>query len=460
MGALRRFVPGTIAGQITGLVVAAVLLGLILASGVFLYLISQEQAGGNRDILVAIRAAHIAAVTREALSATSQERMSLILRRPHPGSVEVRLVSTDGLAPWEKSGPDTRFIDAVAESLHDNWGFEPLRRVSQSHDENSIFLDVGGHRALQFEASSYSGLHNLVFVQTIGALAIITLSILFLSVYAVRWIVSPLSSIASAARDFGRAAGADEDDLGVGGPREIEEVAQALNDMRRRVRALVNERTQMLVAISHDLRTPLTRLRLRAERVRDEPLRAAMMQDIGKVGDMLTETLAYVREGSQREQPSLSDLPSLLETIAAEFSDVGHKVCYRGPDRLAFAGRAQAIGRAVTNVVENGTKFGSHVEIALRSLGHGMVEIQVDDDGPGISPALLGRVFEPFFKGDSARSVEGRGGFGLGLSIARDIVERHGGAIELVNREPHGVSVRTTFKPLQLLPAWEATSAA
>ena len=111
--------------------------------------------------------------------------------------------------------------------------------------------------------------------------------------------------------------------------------------MRRRVRALVNERTQMLVAISHDLRTPLTRLRLRAERVRDEPLRAAMLQDIGKVGEMLTETLAYIREGGQREQPSLTDLPSLLETIAAEFSDVGHKVSYRGPDRLAFAGRAQ-----------------------------------------------------------------------------------------------------------------------
>lgn len=459
MGALRRFTPGTIAGQITGLVVVAVLLGVVLASGVLLYLISQEQVGGNRDILVAVRAAHIAAVAREAQSANSQERMSLILRRPHPGSVDVGLVSAEGLAPWIKPAPDSRFIDAVAESLRDNWGFEPLRRVSQSDDENSIFLDVGGHKALQFEASPHGGLHNLLFVQTIGALAIITLSILFLSVYAVRWIVSPLSSIASAARDFGR-AGADEGELGVGGPREIEEAAQALNDMRRRVRALVNERTQMLVAISHDLRTPLTCLRLRAERVRDEPLRAAMLQDIGKVGEMLTETLAYVREGGQREQPSLTDLPSLLETIAAEFSDVGHKVSYRGPDRLAFAGRAQAIGRAVTNVVENGTKFGSQVEIALRSLDHGVVEIQVDDDGPGISSALLGRVFEPFFKGDSARSVEGRGGFGLGLSIARDIVERHGGVIELVNRAPHGLSVRTTFKPLQLMPAWETTSAA
>ncbi len=153
-------------------------------------------------------------------------------------------------------------------------------------------------------------------------------------------------------------------------------------------------------------------------------------------------------------------MPSLLETIAAQFSDVGEKVAYGGPERLAFAGRAQAIGRAVTNVVENGTKFGSCVDISLRTLDHGAVEIQVDDDGPGISPALLGRVFEPFFKGDSARSLEGRGGFGLGLAIARDIVERHGGAIALVNREPHGLSVRMTFKPLPLMQVWEAASAA
>ena len=312
---------------------------------------------------------------------------------------------------------------------------------------------------MRFEISPHGGLHNLLFVQTICALAIITSSIVFLSIYAVRWIISPLSSIASAARSFGRAGG-DETELSVDGPREIEQAAQALNDMRKRVRALVNERTQMLVAISHDLRTPLTRLRLRVERLNDGPPRAAMLQDIVTISEMLGETLAYVRQGAQREEASLIDLPSLLETIAAQFADIGHEVSYSGPDRLAFAGRAQAIGRAVANVVENATKFGSRAVIILRALDDGAVETEIFDDGPGIAPGLLDRVFEPFFKGDSARSIEGRTGFGLGLSIARDIADRHGGDIALVNREPHGLSVRMTFKPLQLKQVWGVTSAA
>ncbi len=168
------------------------------------------------------------------------------------------------------------------------------------------------------------------------------------------------------------------------GPREIGEAASALNDMRKRVRALVRERTLMLTAISHDLRTPLTRLRLRTERVTDEPVRAAMLQDILLISEMVGETLAYVRASDQPEPAALTDLPSLLETIAAQFLDIGHSVSYRGPDRLTFAGRAQGIARAVTNVVENGTKYGTSVEITLSSLADGAVEIEVDDDGPGI----------------------------------------------------------------------------
>ena len=211
---------------------------------------------------------------------------------------------------------------------------------------------------MRFGLAPHGFLHNVLFVQAIGALAIITLSILFLSGYAVRWITSPLSSIASAARAFGRSED-DEPDLSLVGPREIREAAAALNDMRKRVRALVRERTLMLTAISHDLRTPLTRLRLRTERVTEEPVRAAMMQDILLISDMVGETLAYVRASDRPEPAALTDLPSLLETIAAQFLDVGHAVSYRGPDRLTFAGRAQGIGRAVTNVVENGTKYGT-----------------------------------------------------------------------------------------------------
>lgn len=459
MSVVRRLIPGTIAGQITGLVIVAVLLGVGLASAVLLYMIDQGQTGANREIFTAVRAARIAAIAKEAAAANSKEQLSLALRRSHSNSIEATLVPAAGLAAPDEVAPASAFVAALEANLRDNWGLEPLRRASQPGDENAVFLKVDDHNALRFEISAHGGLHNLFLVQTIGALAIIGSSILFLSIYAVRWIISPLSSIASAARSFGRAGG-DEAELRVDGPREIEQAAQAMNDMRKRVRTLVNERTQMLAAISHDLRTPLTWLRLRVERLKDDPPRAAMLQDIATISEMLGETLAFVREGNCREEASLIDLPSLLETIAAQFVDIGHEVSYRGPNCLAFVGRARAIGRAVANVVDNATKFGSRADIILRALGGGAVEIEIIDDGPGIAPELLDRVFEPFFKGDSARSIGGRTGFGLGLSIARDIVERHGGAIELVSRELAGLSVRMTFKPLQLIQVWEATSAA
>jgi hypothetical protein len=138
------------------------------------------------------------------------------------------------------------------------------------------------------------------------------------------------------------------------------QAAQALNEMRKRVRTPVDERTQMLIAISHDLRTPLTQLRLRIERLNHDLPGAAALQDIRTVDAMLGETPVYLREGSQPEEGSLVDLPSLLETISTSFADVGYEVAYRGPDHLTFAGRAQAIAR---NVVE---QRGGSIELVNR----------------------------------------------------------------------------------------------
>ncbi len=441
-------IPRSIAGQITGLLCLAVLLGVGFASAILLYLVNQGRDEVDRQIFATVQAARIAAITRQAQAAASADDLNALLERLKADRMEVSLVPLEGLrpaagAPAVASG---RILN-VEESLARDWTLTPLTGEPGGKDDRAIFLALNGRQALRFGVGPHGFLHNVLFVQAIGALAIITLSILFLSAYAVRWITFPLSSIASAARAFGRSEDT-EPDLVISGPREIREAASALNDMRKRVRALVRERTLMLTAISHDLRTPLTRLRLRTERVSEEPVRAAMMQDIVLISDMVGETLAYIRASDQPEAAALTDLPSLLETIAAQFLDIGHSVSYGGPDRLTFAGRVQGIGRAVTNVVENGTKYGTHVEIRLRALEDGAVEIGVSDDGPGVAPALLDQVLEPFFKGDAARSQDGRVGFGLGLSIARHIAEKHGGAIRLSNREPHGLSVSLTFRPL------------
>jgi signal transduction histidine kinase len=282
-----------------------------------------------------------------------------------------------------------------------------------------------------------------VLTQTLCTLAVITFIILFVSTYAVRWITAPLTSIASAARAFGRPGG-EAVEIDEHGPLEIAQAARALNDMRRRVRSLVDERTRMLVAVSHDLRTPLTRLRLRIERLPDGHPRTTMLEEIAIVNEMLTETLAYMREAGRAETPAQTDLPSLLQTIAAQFSDAGHDVAYAGPDRLVLACRPHALTRAVNNLVDNAAKFGSRVEVAVEA-GPDRVEIEVRDDGPGIPDDRLSRVFEPFYKVDDARGQSSPAGFGLGLSIVREIVTGHGGAVELCNRAPHGVVARITL---------------
>jgi signal transduction histidine kinase len=453
MRPLRRFAPRTITAQIASLVVVAVLLGVGLASAVLFYFFYTGQGGSSPEIGASVRAARIAAIVREAEEAQSPAALEQTLKaaRSRGGDVEEVPIARLVAAPVRASHRPA-LAKLVKATLADTWGIVPLAEAPPSGEGDSIVVKISDDNALVFAVGAHSPLHNFVLVQTTFALAIIVLIILFLSLYAVRWITSPLSSIAAAARSFGHSS--EEGALSAQGPREIAQVAEALNDMRKRVRSLVDERTQMLAAISHDLRTPLTRLRLRTERLSDVNVRDSMLQDIATINDMLGETLAYLRDGGQQEPVQLIDLPSLLQTICAQFSDFGHDVSYQGPDRFAFACRAHALNRAVTNVVDNAVKHGAVVAVALRIVSATAVEIEVSDDGPGIPAALRDKVFEPFFKGDSARPSSGRGGFGLGLSIARDIVRRHGGKIELINDAPRGQVVRLSIAGQPGAKAW------
>jgi signal transduction histidine kinase len=441
MNFLRRFAPQTITAQITSLVIIAVLLGVGLASAVLFYLFYTGQAGPSAEIIATARAARIAAIVKKAEESQSPTELARMLDMERSPSVDVEQVPMARLASMPSSSahnPD--FVSSIKTKLEETWGIVPLSNAKPDWND-SIVIKISDDSALVFEASSRVPLHNLVLIQTTCALAIITFIILFLSFYAVRRITAPLLSIAAAARSFGHFStegGAPSEE----GPREITQVAEALKDMRKRVRSLVDERTHMLEAISHDLRTPLTRLRLRVERLNDANVRDNMLCDIAIINDMLGETLAYLRDGCRTEPAQLVDLPSLLQTICSQFTDVGHHVSYVGPVRYAFACRARALTRAVMNVVDNGTKHGAVVTVALQVRNDKAAQIEVSDDGPGIPIPLREKVFEPFFKADSARRCSGRGGFGLGLSIARDIVRRQGGEIKLLDHAPQGLTVR------------------
>jgi len=434
----RRILPATIAGQLTSVLVAAVLLGVCIASAVMFYLLYSGGVGPSRAALVEGRAARIAAVVSGVREAKSEAEA--VAFTTHTDLYPVRVSWSAPPATTAAKTRENTLVGEVEEDLEQNWRMQGLLHFHEGPDANAIYVRLDDGRTLRFAVAPFSSVGSLVVGQTLFTLGVITALIVAVSVYAVRWVTAPLLSIASAARAFGR-PGVNAADLAETGPIEIAQAARALNEMRARVRALVDERTRMLAAVSHDLRTPLTRLRLRIDRLAENPAKADMLGEIAVIDEMLTETMAYMREVGQSEAAAPTDLPSLLQTICAQFSDTGHDVAYRGPDRLAFVCRPHALTRAVTNLVDNAVKFGAHVEVSVEG-GGGGVCVEVSDDGPGVAPDLMGQVLEPFFKGDDARGQAQGGGFGLGLSIVREIAERHGGAVELVNRTPHGLAAR------------------
>ena len=440
--ALARWLPKTIAGQLTSVLVAAVLFGVLLASGMMVYLLSSGGVGPSRETLVQVRGARIAAVVNGVQHAASPAEAMALVKHANVDPVRVSWAAPPASGKPARPGP--KLVADVEEDLRRSWRIEPLAHARAGPDGNAIYVKLDDGRALRFGVQPFAGVGSLVVGQTRMTVVVITTLILAVSAYAVRWVTAPLSSIASAARAFGR-PGVQGDDLPETGPAEIVQAARALNEMRARVRALVDERTRMLAAVSHDLRTPLTRLRLRIDRLADNAAKSEMLGEIAAINEMLTETLAYMREVGQSEAASCADLPSLVQTICAQFSDIGHDVAYRGPDRLAFVCRPHALTRAVSNLVDNAVKFGTHVEVVVEG-DEKAVRVEVRDDGPGVAPHIMDRVFEPYFKGDDSRGQAPGGGFGLGLSIVREIAERHGGAVELANLAPQGLAARLSLR--------------
>ncbi len=260
-----------------------------------------------------------------------------------------------------------------------------------------------------------------------------------LGLWAARALTAPLSSFAKAAESFslnGAAAPLPER-----GPEEIRSVAKALNRMRERITALIDDRTKMLAAISHDLRTPITRMRLRSEFIEDNSQRSRMLHDLDQMRSMLESVLSFLRNDRKLEAMTLVDVASTLQLVTDQFADMGHKIAYDGPQHAMAMVRPDDLHRSVTNLTENAVRFGAEVTIRL-SLASDTMTIDVEDDGPGISDERKDVMLEPFVRGDNARNMDDVTGFGLGLSIARTIALAHGGELSLHDRRPHGLIVR------------------
>src|SRR6266702_2392989 len=272
------------------------------------------------------------------------------------------------------------------------------------------------------------------------------ISVAMLGLWAAYALAAPLSSFAKAAENFSLDGAADP--LPERGPEEIRSVARALNRMHERIARLMSDRTRMLAAISHDLRTPITRLRLRAEFIEDEGNRKRMLIDLDQMRSMLESVLSLLRNDRKVEAVTLVDIASTLQLVADQFGDMGHIVHYDGPLSATAVARPDDLHRGITNLVENAVRFGAEVTLRLDVAGPKLI-IDVEDDGPGISDARKQDMLEPFVRGDDARTMDDSTGFGLGLSIAHAIALAHGGELSLHDREPHGLIVRMQ------LPVWQ-----
>ncbi len=270
---------------------------------------------------------------------------------------------------------------------------------------------------------------------------VLTVAIVLVSFFAVRWITRPLSTLAQAADELGHDI--HRPPLPERGPQEVRRAASAFNTMQARLRDHMYERTRILTAVSHDLRTPITRLRLRAELLADDAVKAKFVRDLQDMENMTNATLAFLRGMEDQEPPQSVDLTALLESLVSDHRDTGYDVSLQGSLPRPLRLRPQALRRCLDNLVVNAVRYGQRAVITLESAGAAAV-IKVRDFGRGIPEPELDKVFEPYYRLDSARNLES-GGVGLGLSIARNIAELHGGTLILRNHSEGGLEAVLTL---------------
>lgn len=244
-----------------------------------------------------------------------------------------------------------------------------------------------------------------------------------------RMATRPLEQLATAATELG--GDINRPPLVERGPAEVRDAAAAFNAMQARIRRYIEERTEMLAAIAHDLQTPLTRLRLRLEKVNDAELRDKLVDDLASMQIMVREGLDLATSIDAGGLMQRVDVDSLLSSVCADAVDAGHDVTLVGQTRVSIPAIPGALQRCLNNLIDNAVKYGGYARVTA-GCEAGKVVIRVADGGPGIPEAQMERVFDPFYRLETSRSRE-TGGSGLGLTIARNIAHKHGGTLTLRN---------------------------
>ncbi len=256
-----------------------------------------------------------------------------------------------------------------------------------------------------------------------------------------RWVTRPLKVLATAADELGRDI--NRPPLPESGPLEVNRAARAFNTMQARLARFIDERTRLLTAMSHDLKTPITRMRLRAELLDDDQLREKFEKDLIEMETMVGETLDFMRGLSSHEPEQPIDVMTLLASLQADNEAMGRSVTIDGQVARPWSGAPQLLKRCISNLIDNAVNYGKRAEIWAEEEPDQLI-IRVRDHGPGIPDSDIDKVFEPFYRLEASRNRES-GGTGLGLSIARNIAQAHGGDLRLRNHEEGGLEATLTL---------------
>lgn len=384
------------------------------------------------------------------------ERMRWTEATPNPGPPTIRRLP-DGAAPGmivlneERRSTTVVVRDRTGarpasspEVLTDNLiGGEPRRRITVYTEQlrfppftASVRLADGQWATVSPPTGLWSPWHTRILLTFLASLALL----LPLAWFMARRLTRPIRLFAQAAERLGSDPHAPP--LAETGPAEVRDAAQAFNDMQTKLNRYVEGRTQMVASIAHDLRTPLTRLRFRAEQA-DPEIRDRMAADIEQMDGMISQALAYVRGETVREDRVPLDLSALVASVVHDLNEVGADASVEAAPDVRVLGESLNLRRAVGNLVENAVKFAGAAQVAIAT-EPGLAVVTVADQGPGLPADELEAVFEPFQRGEKSRNRD-TGGAGLGLAVARGVARAHGGDVVLSNRDGGGLEARLTL---------------
>lgn len=436
---MRGWPPRTLFGRM----VLLVTVGLVLAqaAGAVIFVVERQRSLGHtltHEIVQRITALHR---TLDGLSGAQQVATAASLSTPRLRlAIEDTAPAADdppAPAAWFTLGED--LAAHLREALGDT---TPLRTPALPRLGTFAFdvrVQLASGRWLAVRGSAPTEVFAWPWQLGLN-LALLLLTVVALVAVAARGVTRPLVELASAARRL--ASDLRQPALPERGPSETREAARAFNAMQARIRAGIEERERFLAAVSHDLKTPVTRLRLRSEMLADAELRERYIADLDEMQHLLEGALDYLRGKAVDEPVQVVDIVALVESLVDDYAGLG-EVTLHAPDALQCPARPRALRRALMNLVDNALKYGRRAEVTLRGRA-GAIEVTVDDAGPGVDEAELERVFEPFHRLEGSRSRD-TGGSGLGLAIARQSARAHGGDITLANRPEGGLRAVLTL---------------